>query len=302
MEITRRTVLGGGVAAATGLMLPRLSVAEIAVGGGSVTTVSDGNLVLPAGFIGAGLPQEEYRAILAEFGVDPERMEPPCNLAVYRDGTRTVLFDAGSGSGFMPSAGALTESLDVIGIAPEDVTHVVITHGHPDHIWGLLDDFDDPMFPNAAHFMGRIEWEYWMAPETVETIGAARQSFAAGALRRLEALGDQITQVEAGDDVLSGVEAVASFGHTPGHLSFEIGGDDGVFVIGDAVGNHHVSFVRPEWEVGSDQDPALGAETRVALLDRLAARAGPVVGFHLPGGGIGRVERAGDGYRFISDG
>ena len=101
-------------------------------------------------------------------------------------------------------------------------------------------------------------------------------------------------------------ERVGSFtahhtpGHTPGHMSFEIrNGGDAAFVSGDAISNHHVAFARPGWESGSDQDMPLAAQTRTALMDRLAQDKLLLLGFHLPGGGIGRVERTGGAYRFL---
>ena len=142
---------------------------------------------------------------------------------------------------------------------PEEITHLVITHAHPDHIWGLLDDFDEPFLPNAQIIMGRAEWDYWMDPNTIDTIGAERQSFAVGAARRLEVIADQVMLIEDGAEVVPGVLAVASPGHTPGHMSYQVQlGGQGVLVTGDAIGNGHVAFERPEFESAADQDSADG--------------------------------------------
>lgn len=104
-----------------------------------------------------------------------------------------------------------------------------------------------------------------------------------------------------GEEVLPGVAAVASYGHTPGHLAFEVRqGNEAVLVGGDAIGNHHIALARPDWQSGSDQDPEQGVATRKALLDKLATEQMPILGFHLPGGGLGRIEKAADGYRFIA--
>lgn len=273
---------------------------ETSVGASTITSVSDGELVLPGSFLFGGLPQEELAAVLGEHGLTPDQLTPPCNLTLLRDGERVVLFDAGSGPGFMPSAGRLIESLDEIGVAPEDVTHVVFTHGHPDHLWGVLDDFDDPVFVNAEHMIGRAEWDFWRDPETVDKIGEARASFAVGAARRLEVIEASVRLIDAGEEVSPGVMAHATPGHTPGHLSFEIrSGADAVMVGGDAIGNHHVAFSRPDWPSGADQDVDLGAATRARLLDRLATDRIDLMGFHLPHGGLGRVERKDGAYRFV---
>ena len=86
----------------------------------------------------------------------------------------------------MPTAGKVLDTLEAAGVSAEEITHVIFTHAHPDHIWGLLDDFDEPAFPEAAYLMGRDEWDYWWNPDTVNTIGEARAAFAVGAKRRLE--------------------------------------------------------------------------------------------------------------------
>lgn len=303
MTLTRRMLLGGGAALMGAAALPRFAVAELALGGGTtLTTLSDGNLMLPLDFIIGDLPMGEVLPVLEAHGQSLEAYEPPCNVTLYRDGRNTVLFDVGAGADFMPSAGKIDTALEAVGIAPEDVTHVVMTHGHPDHIWGLLDDFDDPKFQNARHLIGRVERDYWTDPGTVDSIGAARTTFAVGAARRLGAIGDRLEVFEDGDTVVPGVEAVATVGHTPGHMSFMVSGEGGsALVLGDAIANHHLSFARPGWAVNSDQDPDTAAATRLALFDRLKADGVPVVGFHLPGGGIGRVERAGEGFRFVPE-
>ena len=300
MTLSRRKLLQTVAAFPLAATLPRMAKAELSFGDATLTTVSDGNLILPAEFIFEPMPQAELAPILAELGVSSERLTPECNLALYRDGTNTVLFDVGSGPNFAPTAGTIVDSLDAAGLAPEDVNHVLFTHAPPDHIWGLLDDFDEPLFYAATHMMGRAEWDYWWNPETVNSIGEARAAFAAGAKRRMEAIEDAVEFFDDGDEVLPGIAAVASAGHTPGHMAFEVrNGSNSALIVGDAIGNHHVAFRKPEWISGSDQDGALGVTSRQMLLDRLVAEQMAVIGFHLPNGGIGRVERDGDGYRYV---
>lgn len=298
--LTRRHLLTATAAAA---FAPRRlwAASTLTLGSLQIDTLSDGNLVLPGDFILGGMPQDEMQAIVAKYGLPTDRLTPPCNVTLLRDGTNTVLFDVGAGPDFQPSAGKLMEAFDAIGLTVEDVTHVLFTHGHPDHLWGLLDEFDEPLFPNAAYMIGQEEFDYWTNPDTVNTIGAARTTFAVGAARRLGAIADSVRLLADGEEPLPGIAARLTPGHTPGHLAFEIAGPDPVMVLGDCIGNHHVAFERPEWESGSDQDKALAATTRVALLDRLASEGHAIIGFHLPAGGIGRVDRAEAGYRFVED-
>lgn len=302
--IDRRQMLLTGAAFGAGLLAPKQSFAQqtLALGGVELTTVSDGNLTLPGAFIFGPMDKSALPAVLEPYGLTPDSpLTPPCNLTVLRDGERTVLFDAGSGSTFQSTAGKLLPALEAIGLAPEDITHVVFTHGHPDHLWGVLDDFDDPLFADAEHMMGRAEFDYWMAPDTIDTIGEARAVFAVGAKNRLEALEDAITLFDDGEEVLPGVAARLTPGHTPGHMSFEVrNGSQSAMIIGDAIGNEHVAFARPDWPSGSDQDPDLAATTRAALLDSLAHPDMQMIGFHLPHGGLGRVERKDGAYRFVA--
>jgi glyoxylase-like metal-dependent hydrolase (beta-lactamase superfamily II) len=271
------------------------------MGSSEVVGLSDGNLVLPAQFFFEGLPEGELDLILAKHNVSQDQLEPPCNLTLLRQPDKTVLFDAGAGSGFMPSAGELLDSLDAEGLTPDDITHVVFTHGHPDHLWGILDDFGDVLFPEAQLMIGQDEWDYWTDPDTVNTIGEARASFAVGAARRLAAIEDQVSFFKDGQEILPRVMAHATPGHTPGHMSFEIrDGSAALLVGGDAIGNDHVAFERPDWASGADQDTDMGAKTRMRLLDMLATDDIALLGFHLPHGGLGRVERSGDVYRFVA--
>lgn len=307
MSITRRRFIASAAAIAGASALAPARVwanASLQLGAVQIDTLSDGHLSLPANFVFGDLPADQADAIRRKYGLTGDRVEPPCNVTLMRDGTNTVLFDTGSGANFQPTAGELVDALDAIGVAPEDVTHVVFTHGHPDHLWGILDDFDEPVFYEAQHMMGRVDFDYWRDPNTVDQVGEARASFAVGAKRRLDQMAEQFTFFEDGQEVLPGIASVLTPGHTPGHMSFEIrSGSESVMVLGDCIANQHVSFERPDWFYGSDQDEPTAAETRVKLLDRLAAEQMRVIGYHMPFPGIGRAEALGGGsYRFVADG
>jgi len=304
MNVCRRQLLQSAGAAAFVAAAPKIAWAqnEIASEATTLTTLSDGHLVLPKSMALGEMPPMRADMILTKYGLTGETLSPDCNVTLLRDGDRTVLFDVGAGADFMPTAGKLSEALDQLGVDPYDVTDVVFTHAHPDHLWGLLDDFGDMWFPEANYHIGRDEWDYWTNPNTVSTIDAARQSFAVGAANRLEALADQITLFDDGADVLPGVTARATPGHTPGHMAFavEVGAEQ-VMILGDCIVNHHLAFERPAWHAGSDQDPQMGASTRTSLLDQLTHEQMRFIGYHLPGGGLGRAEKRDDGYVFVGD-
>ena len=297
MKLSRRSFF----AASTASLFVRPAFAQTAIGEMTLLSLSDGNLTLPADMILGNLTSDKREGLEQTFGFsDP--LTPPCNVALLQTQDRNILFDVGAGPEFMSSAGFLLDALDAQGLAPDDITDVVFTHAHPDHIWGLLDDFDDLLFYNANYMIGRAEWDYWTNPNTVDTIGADRTTFAVGAARRLERIADVVTFFNDGEEILPGVAARATFGHTPGHMAFEARqGTEAVMILGDCIGNHHMAFAYPDVASGSDQDADMGARTRVQLLDQLATEQMAVLGFHLPGNGIGRVERDGSAFRFVPE-
>ncbi len=294
---------GAGIAASGALgLLPAPGRAQVALGDIRLDVVSDGSLTLPGSFIFDPMPKDALAPIIEKYHLSADVLTPPCNVTLMRQGDRTILFDVGSGPDFAPNAGIVLDSLDALGVAPDDVTDVVFTHAHPDHLWGLLDDFDDPLFPKATYLIGKSEWDYWINPNTVDDIGEARASFAVGAQRRLAMIEDNISFFRDGDEILPGVAARATFGHTPGHMAFEVRqGSEAVMILGDCIGNHHVAFEKPAWHSGSDQDQDMAAKTRVGLMDQLSQEKMRIIGFHLKGNGVGYVEKANDGYTFVAE-
>lgn len=302
MQISRRLFLAGS--AALGLAPARLWAGNsITADGWQLDTLSDGFLQLPPSFFGTA-DNTETAAVLAAFGHDISQPIPaPCNVTLYRDGTNTILFDIGAGPDFMPSAGKIAEALDALGVSYDDVTHVVFTHAHPDHLWGVLDDFDEPICPNARYMIGQGEWDFWTDPGAADVLGPERASFAAGAKRRLDLLQDVIETFDDADEILPGITAVLTPGHTLAHMAFRLGsGANSVMVLGDSLHNGHLTFAAPQIPSAADQDPEMAAATRQKLLAELAASQGLIVGFHLPDGGIGRVAADGAAYRFLPEG
>lgn len=300
----RRSMLAGsaGLLGGIGLGLrPAMALNSFSLGNATIDVVSDGNLVMPMSFLYPDAPEDELQALLKANGLPVDAMMPDCNLTLLRDGERTILFDAGSGPFFMDTAGDLTASLDLIGVSADEITHVIFTHAHPDHLWGVLDDFDEPVFANASYMISQAELDFWISPSAVDTMPEARKSFAVGARTRLQALEDILETFKPGDEVLPGILALDTAGHTPGHCSFEVrSGSESALVVGDAITHHLISFEHRDWPSGSDQDSAKGIETRSMLLDRLAAEKMQIIGYHLPYPGTGFVERNNGAYRFVA--
>ncbi|WP_420413622.1 MBL fold metallo-hydrolase [Roseibium sp.] len=304
-QLSRRTLLktglGLGATAFAGIR-PSFAMSDaIKLGANEVTVISDGNLSLPMNFLLPDRSAEEIEALFKPHGLPTDAATPDCNITVLRQDDRLVLFDAGAGANFQSSAGELLSGLEDAGIDPADVTDVIFTHAHPDHLWGILDDFDDVLYSEATLWVPQAEWDYWRADDTLAKTPEARKSFVVGAQSRFETMEDQVQMIKPGMEVLPGVEAVDTSGHTPGHMSFMIhGGGESLLVVGDAITNSVISFEKPEWNSGSDQDPQKGIETRKTLLDRMATDQSRLIGFHLPNMGIGRVERSGAAYRFVA--
>ena len=154
LRISRRTVIAGTTASL--LPISAKGTGSVSLGHRRLTSVSDGHLVL-----------------LLPFPL-PEVPETECNLTVMEDGDRLVLFDAGAGPNFMPKTDQLGGALASAGIEPEAVTDVIFSHAHPDHLWGIIDDFDEITFPEARLYVGRTEWNYWRTDDMIDTIGEAR--------------------------------------------------------------------------------------------------------------------------------
>lgn len=298
-DLTRRQTLSAALGAATGLMWTRVASAA----GEEIKTLSDGALTLPTGALSRSANADQIKKALSDAGLATDITRNPLNVSVLVRGDDVVLFDCGSGPNFMPGAGQLPDSLNAAGIAPERVKHVVFTHAHPDHLWGALDDFGTPAFPNAAYHMAVAERDYWFSPDVYKSLPEDRHAFAAGAQRIIKELDSVMKWFKPGDEVVPGVSAFDSRGHTPGHVSFDVRvGNEIVAVVGDAITHGVISFQHPEWAGGFDQEPEHAIASRKRLLDRFANEKSQIIGYHLPGGGIGRVERVGGTYRFVQKG
>ncbi len=306
ISLSRRDILKGGAALAgavwaggAGLFPAAAASPTITIGDKEISVVSDGLMNLPLNFVLPDTPEDQIATLFKAYGLSMDGLHPDCNPTLLKTGNRVVMFDAGAGPAFMTSTGKLAANLRSAGIDASAVTDVILTHAHPDHIWGVVDDFDELLFPEATYHISQTEWNYWRAEDTLQRMPEARKAFVVGARNRFGAIGERVSFFEDGDEILSGIEAVATPGHTPGHTSFAVhGGGETVMVIGDAISNVAVSFERPDWHWGADVDQELGARTRFRLLDRLAADKGRLIGFHLPYPGAGRVVKSGNAYRF----
>jgi glyoxylase-like metal-dependent hydrolase (beta-lactamase superfamily II) len=268
-------------------------------GGFEITVISDGHLVLPTAFLAPDAPVAEREALFKAAGQSGEQFNSPTNVTLIRTASDLILVDMGSGDRFMPTAGKLWDNLKTAAIDKSKITKVVFTHGHPDHLWGAVDDLDELVLPDATFFVAGTEWNFWTGDNATRGLPAERAGFVTGARRNYAAIRQKLKMFKPGDEIITGLRTVDTPGHTQGHVSLELAGGDGLIVGGDALTHPLISFQHPEWRPTADHVPDQAIATRRKLLDRLAADRSKLIGFHLPYPGVGIVERKDAAYRFI---
>jgi glyoxylase-like metal-dependent hydrolase (beta-lactamase superfamily II) len=298
--LTRLGSFGLAGAAGIGLGAGAAGAHTFSHGELEITVVSDGHLTLAADLLARNVEPARLAAVLA-LTDQSAQVNAPTNVTLVKTKSDLILIDVGSGPNFMPTAGKLADNLASVGIDRTKVTKVVFTHGHPDHLWGTIDEFEDaPAFANASYVISAGEWNLWMSDDVLTKIPADRQNFAPGAKRNLSRIKDKVRTIKPGEDIAAGMRAIDTRGHTQGHLSIEIaGGREPLIVLGDALTHPVISFAYPGWTPAADHEPDLGVATRMKLLDRLASDRSPVIGYHLPFPGLGRVERKGGAFAFV---
>ena len=303
MSLTRRSLLAATAVSLAARALPAFAApTAFKHGAFEVTVVSDGHLVLPVSFLAPDAPPAERAALLKAAGETGEQFNSPTNVTLIRAGADLILIDMGSGDRFMPSAGKLWDNLKAAGIDKGKITKVIFTHGHPDHLWGAVDELDDLVTPDASFFVAGAEWDFWTGDNALRGLPAERAGFVTGARRNYAAIKPRVKMVKPGDDIVSGLRVIDTSGHTQGHVSLELAGSDGLIVGGDALTHAQISFQHPEWKPAADHVPVQAVATRRRLLDRLATDRMKLLGFHLPYPGLGVVERKDGAYRFVAGG
>jgi glyoxylase-like metal-dependent hydrolase (beta-lactamase superfamily II) len=299
--LDRRTFLAATAAGLAARTLPALAATPYAFRHGvfDVAVVSDGHLVLPTSSLAPNAPPTEREMLLRAAGQTGDRYNSPTNITLIRTGSDLILIDMGSGDRFMPTAGRLWDNLKAAGIDKSKITKVIFTHGHPDHLWGTVDELDELVIPDATFYVASAEWDFWTGDNATRGLPSERAGFVTGARRNYTAIKDKVKMVKAGDEIVSGLRLINTAGHTQGHVSLELAGADGLIVGGDALIDAPIYFRHPEWTYAGDHVPDQAVITRRKLLDRLAADRSKLIGFHLPYPGVGTVERKDSAYRFV---
>ncbi len=270
------------------------------IGAAKLTVVSDGFFETPAAGLGVNADPEEVKAFLRRHFLSPESSYSHTNHLYIETGDARVLVDVGSGNRFMPTAGRLLANLEAAGIDPYGVTHTVITHAHPDHIWGIRDDFDEAILPDSEYFLGAAEHDFWLQDGLVSSVPTEMQQFVVGAQNSINVDGAEWTLLTDGQEIVPGVRVIDTPGHTPGHLSVVVESEgQQLIALGDSMNNAYTNFAHPEWYNGFDMDGDTTVATRRRLLDMAATDRIAVLGYHFPFPGVGHVMRDGGAYRFV---
>ena len=321
-ELTRRSVLAStaavGAAAVTPISAsPASATAPPAgtqasgfyrykVGDYEITVVTDGSTTRPLedNFI-INQKKEDVSAALAAAFMEKDKITIRYSPIVVNTGSKLIVIDTGTGEANFErskgAAGQFQKNLKAAGIDRNAVDMVVISHFHTDHVNGLLTADNKPAFPNAEILVPAPEWKFWMDDGEMSRASAGRmQDLFASNRRVFDALGRKVTPYEMGKDVAPGLQAVASFGHTPGHTSFILSsGSDKVFIQSDVTNLPALFVTNPGWHLMFDQDPAMAEATRRKVYDMLVADKMRVQGFHYPFPANGYVEKDGNGYRLV---
>ncbi len=319
-QINRRRFLAGSAVATAGTFMvagidadPALAKSGLTeqasgyyrfnIGNFKCASLSDGTLSLPAQFLARDLPKEELEAFLKQYYLPTDTNTSQTNLTLIDTGEKLVLFDVGSGPNFQDSAGKMPDLLETVGISPEDIDAVVITHAHPDHVWGLIDEFEEaPRFPNAHYYINAVEYDFWNSKDILTRLPQQLHSFALGAQRNLKPVADRMTFIKPGKEFIAGFQAVDSSGHTPGHMSYLVtSNNETLLVTGDALTHFVASLQRPQWQPVTDMDGDQAVTTRKKMADMAATDRLRVIGYHFPFPGVGHIGRENGSYRWIPD-
>jgi len=268
------------------------------VGGADVTALYDGIWEKPhdPAFI-ANASVDDVKGAMTKAGLPADFVSIPFTVVVVRNGGKTVLCDSGTGGQVQPTAGKMMANMKAAGIDPAAIDTILISHCHPDHIFGLMEkDTNKPVFPNAEIVISDVEYKFWTDPAVIDRLPEARKGLA----RRIQAVfptWKNIRQVSGEPEVAPGIRFVSAPGHTPGHRAFHLASVASELMISnDTAYVPALVVANPGWHGQYDQDAATAEASRRKLLDRVIADKIMICGYHFPFPGAGTVAKDGAGY------
>ena len=271
------------------MTLPSMRVGDVEVQG-----LSDGILKTSLDFI---IGMERAVADRLVGGTDNGSLTIPVNNFLLRRGDKVIMIDAGAGNTMQPTLGKLPDNLRAAGIAPSAVTHIVMTHLHPDHANGLVDDAGNPHYPNAEIVVHQTEADFWLrndGPGDEDRVKGNRARTRVNLKPYLE----RIRRVRDGQDFM-GFAPVLAPGHTPGHTCWMLAARGGGFMaFGDVVHLSAIQISHPDAALTYDLDKDQAIQSRKRILDMVATDRLAIAGAHVNAPGFGYVVRKGTSYAF----
>jgi glyoxylase-like metal-dependent hydrolase (beta-lactamase superfamily II) len=321
-DISRRSLLVGTAAAGAALagantaVQPASAAAPVAgkqnagwyrykVGDFEVTVVTDGMNTNPlSDAYVANAPKADVNAALEADFLAKDKVTHAYTPIVINTGSKLVAIDTGLGLGmFEQSKGAVGQyhsNLQAAGIDRNVVDVVIISHFHGDHINGLVGPENKPAFPNAEIMVPEVEAAFW-ADDNAARLPEPMRPQMGNVKRVMGIVGGKVTKYQAGKELVPGITAIASHGHTPGHTSHIVAsGNSKVLVQGDVTAGAATLFVRnPDWQPLFDTDKPQAVQTRRKLYDMASSDKMMVQGYHFAFPSMVYVEKSGNGFRLV---
>jgi glyoxylase-like metal-dependent hydrolase (beta-lactamase superfamily II) len=276
------------------------------IGDFQATAISDGYGPIPVPLFATNPSEAELATVLKANFMQPV-IQVTNNPLVVDTGQERVLVDTGFGEKIGPSFGSfpgLEANLRRAGIMPESINLVVISHGHLDHIGGLMTKSGALAFPNAQFVFVDMEWDYWTGGRYESEVNSSPMPdpFKKGTIAAAENLppvADRSRFVKQGGEITSGAHYVPAPGHSPFHSAILFtSGNEQFMHMGDIAHNPVTSLQHPDWTPVFDYEPAQAIKSRKAILDRVATDRLMVMGFHFPFPAIGHVVRHDTAYHW----
>lgn len=271
------------------MALPSMRVGDVEVQG-----LSDGILKTSLDLV-IGMDRAQADSLVG--GTQNGSLYIPVNNFLFRRDGKIILIDAGAGNTMQPTLGKLPENLRAAGVEPAAVTHIVMTHLHPDHANGLVDDAGRPHYPNAEIVVHETEAEFWMRPDVANDEDRVKGNRARTRIN-LKPYLDRIRRVRDGEE-FSGFTPVLAPGHTPGHTCWLLAAGGGGFIaFGDVVHLSAIQIPHPDAALTYDLDKNQAIRSRKRILDMAASERLAIAGAHVNAPGFGYVVRKGSSFAF----